>query len=183
MSRFLLLPRPTSNVHLHIMKQIALLVSAVYVALLSGCYTTNDTTSKSPVVGYASRESALEESKWDLMVGTWYGKQPKKEGGIHEWLMTRKMDGSYHIQFRTTSAFGGVKYSEEVGTWGVSAEIYFTTFDGWIIEGVFVKTDLEGQFTRDAYRIEKLNQEEMIYTSLETESTYRVVRVTDSFKL
>lgn len=155
-------------------------VKIIYLSLtliLAGCSTTQDFTSTRKVTTSAPRVAPREEFTWEAMVGKWYGKQPAKGGGSHEWVVERADDGTYQISFRVTDSRGNVKRQREVGLWGVSGGIYFTIFTGWIQENGFVPTDLEGQFTRDAYEIIRLTEQEFEYRSLEGGSIFIVEKV------
>ena len=149
----------------------------------SGCSTNIDFTSGSRVSGDTPRQNAVEEHTWSTMVGKWYGKQPRHDGGTHEWLTTRYEDGTYEIVFRSTDPYGTVERTVETGLWGVSGNVYYTIFEGWIRGGLFVSTDLEGQYTRDAYKIISLTESEMKYRSIENGAIFKIRRVPEIFEL
>ena len=116
------------------------------------------------------------------LVGTWYGNQLNKEGGFREEIAYKNIDGTYKLHFRFHDKNGSYYDQIEVGEWGVSGDIIFSIFKGWIKNGVFVPADQNGAFTRDAYKILKLTEHEIIYKSLDGDDIYKNKKVASNFK-
>lgn len=151
----------------------------VVVLMLLGCATPH--TSETVVSPSKPGLSRSEHQKWILMVGKWYGRQPAKEGGIHEWIAEKDVQGRYKIRFLETDKGGKVSESTEVGDWGISGPVYFTIFRGWIRDDRFFPNDPTDPYNRDAYRIIYLTEEAFSYQHFTDGSRYTVKRVPDSF--
>ena len=149
--------------------------------ILTGC--EGEYTSRDEIAIGKPFSSVSQEQMWAMMVGTWYGDQPADGGGRKQWLMERNLDGTYTIQFRTTGPDGSFNESIEVGDWGVSGPIYFSSFRGWEEDGVLSPADPSDPYYYDAYLIIELNTEEFVYEHVTTGNRYTVRRVPDSFTM
>ncbi|ODN65962.1 hypothetical protein [Methylophaga muralis] len=153
---------------------------AVPLIFLVGCETTQ-TSSKSVAIAKPNL-SISQEDQWHLMVGKWYGNQPSKEGGAKQWIVERYPNGNYRIDFRTIKNDGNIESSSEVGQWGVSGPVYFSSFRGWL-EGDNVKpSDPSDPYNYDAYQIIKLNNEIFEYEHFLTGNRFTLKRVSSDFK-
>ncbi len=146
---------------------------------LAGCNSTYTSRSRTSEVASAK----IDGNEWKLLTGKWYGKQPIRNGGSREWLVTRESNGVYAIEFLITDGQGKKELTKEIGDWGVSGGIYFTIFKGWQNDEGFKPAVPQDQWTRNAYKIVSLNSEEFIYSDLEDNDSYRVIRVPKDFEL
>ena len=117
-----------------------------------------------------------------LLVGRWYGDMQAADGGRRQWLTERAADGSFNVTFRVTSR-GRNTYQREYGTWGISADIYFTVTSGFIESGLPEPADPTDPTLYDAYRVLSLSASGMTYQNLETGNTFVVRRVGDDFTI
>ena len=146
---------------------------------LVGCTGTN--TSNQPVTAMKPEITQSQEEIGQLLVGKWLGDQPTKEGGSRKWLVERRPDGKYLIQFRVTNSDGSILEQTEVGEWGVSGNIYFSIFKGWIDNGNFIPSDSSDSYNQDAYEIIKLTEQQFRYKNLDSGNEYTVKRVPNDF--
>ena len=60
-------------------------------------------------------------------VGVWRGTDHGKffKGETNSWVVSRKSDGTFHINFKTIHEDESVSYSEDVGYWGIKDNEYF----------------------------------------------------------
>jgi len=91
-------------------------------------------------------------------------------GGYREYLLEKKVDGSYKITLRTYDKDGAYKEQIEVGDWGIFGSVYFTISLG----------DIED---KEEYKILNLSDSEFRYQHIECEDIYIMKRVSDSFTL
>jgi len=112
------------------MKRLAFTIISS-ITFLFGCnslHTANDSvTSSKPEL------SLSQQDKWNLMVGKWYGSQPTTDGGVKKQITQRSSLGDYKHTFRIYDVDGNYEEHIEVGEWGVSGQIYFSIFKGWIL--------------------------------------------------
>lgn len=132
----------------------ALAIIALSIAMVSGCSTN-------AVV-------ALEPSK--ILVGCWEGRdfQPVL-GTSAKWLMQRRADGTFDIEFRTP----GRPPQRETGRWSVEGSTYTTitlTVDN---EPVDVR---DPQFT-DIYQLKDLSAHSMTYFHRKMNMTFQSIKV------
>ena len=160
-------------------KNIIIFIAFSLLFALSGCNTTQ--TSKNTVGGHASYLADADE--WQLMTGKWYGNQQMQGTANREWLVTRRNDGSYTIEFKTEEKNKNTERSIEVGEWGVSGGVYFTIFKGWKYGDNIKPATPQNQWTRNAYKIISLNEKEFVYSDLEDGDKFSVIRVPDDFEL
>ena len=159
------------------MKKLACVALMICLAFSIGC----ETARKSNVKYSASTYSANNRS---LMIGKWLGEMVNDQGEQQKWLVTRSSDGTYKIQFQTSKP--GAQYCREqieVGTWGVSGPIYFTTTKGALKGDQFLPADLEDPVFYDAYEILYLDEDTMKYHHVDMDVTFQVHKVADDFEL
>lgn len=147
---------------------------------LLGCTLNN--TSQLEINSTKPPLALSQQKTWSLMVGTWYGSQPTKEGGKKEEIMKRSPDGTYRITFRVYDKSGNYSDDTEVGYWGVSGPVYFTIFRGWIEAGRFSASDSSDPYNYDAYKIIKLNDKVFEYEAYSTSDRFADKRVHSDFK-
>jgi hypothetical protein len=139
----------------------------------------------------SSPEEAASEDAWvmvpsaearRLLQGKWYGTLTE-EGVRKEWLTERAADGTYRVDFLTTSADGEQSSQSEVGFWGTSGGVYFRIFRGWAMLDGMKTANPNNPSYYDAYQILTLDQHEMRYQHLEDERIYVARRVPADFRL
>ena len=116
------------------------------------------------------------------LIGKWYGNQPNKKGGTKEWIKNNRIDGTYEIQFKNTSSLGEVRYKTETGDWGVSGNIYFSIYRGYVYKEKFHPSDPRDPYNYDAFNIILLNENQYEYVHVTTSNRYLVKRVSDDFE-
>ena len=109
--------------------------------------------------------------------GKWLGRDgPQAE--VACWLIDRKVDGTYAVEFLVRERPGLVKHVE-TGTWHRAGVRYITvaeTFDGQPIKVERVKRTA-------AYQIEYVSNESFVYFDVPTKVRFRVQRVPESWTL
>ena len=144
---------------MHITRAIVVLSSLVF-GLLAGCSSTPPTAS--------SVRSSLE--------GCWYGEdyQPvfRARSG---WLMNRKADGTFSIEFRAVGSGPHTAIQTEGGRWGYADGKYTTVttvIDGKAVEPPYV----------DDYELKSISDSQMTYYHAEMNMTFTSRRVACDFK-
>ena len=117
------------------------------------------------------------------LIGKWYGMTETRGGGRKEWLVERAADGTYRTDFHTVASDGAVRSQSEVGFWGVSGDIYFRIFRGWVmLDGMKLANPGDpGHY--DAYHVEMLNSGHFRYRHVETGRVYTVRKMPKDFSL
>lgn len=118
-----------------------------------------------------------------MLLGKWYGLAKSADGGSKEWLIERLVDGTYRIDFRFNGANGEVTSQSEVGFWGVSEDIYFRIFRGWVDVNGMKVADPTDPDHYDAYEILALSGSYFRYRHLGLQEIYTVKKMPDHFKL
>ncbi|MDX2109912.1 MAG: hypothetical protein SFY80_06675 [Verrucomicrobiota bacterium] len=163
--------------------RINVLFFASILLLLVGCTTT--TKHAQPIPDISAQKPRTPEAvllRRDQLVGTWYGDQSTKEGGRVQWIMSRSVDGTFRVSFRSSDLAGNVKEQTEVGTWGVNADMLITLTRGWIRNGRIVEAPRADSYFWDVYIINDIDADSINYTSVEGGNQYRVKRVSSGFK-
>lgn len=117
------------------------------------------------------------------LLGKWYGIAKGADGGSKEWLIERLNDGTYRIDFRFTSASGIITSQSEVGFWGVSQDIYFRIFRGWVQPNGMKAGDPTDPDHYDAYEILALSSRYFRYRHLGLKEIYTVKKMPAHFNL
>lgn len=118
-----------------------------------------------------------------MLLGKWYGIRKTANGEQKEWLTERSADGTYRTDFRSIAANGSVRSQAEVGFWGVSGDIYFRIFRGWVtIEGM-KPADPTIADHYDAYKIEELDNSYFSYEHKARGKKYTVRKMPSDFRL
>jgi hypothetical protein len=124
---------------------------------------------------------STRQIKWAQLVGKWFGSLNLEGGGKYMWIMERKNDGTYRVQFRVKDPSGKIINKIEVGEWGVSGNIYFTIYKGDLEEGKIVPVDTTDPTYRDAYQILKLTSENFEYEALDEVARFSARKVASDF--
>lgn len=153
-------------------------------ALLGGCKQELESVPLPEFVQSWTKKTQNDDQRvWDGVVGNWYGSLVREDGSRHQWLNRHYGDGTYEVDFQTTSADGEVNFSREAGQWGVAAGVYFTIFRGWLYDDAFEPSDPSDAFNYDAYRMLELHPDRFIYESLKTQTRYEAHRVPAGFRI
>lgn len=117
------------------------------------------------------------------LIGKWYGMAKTPDGGRREWLVERAADGTYRTDFHTVDSDGAVRSQSEVGFWGISGDIYFRIFRGWVmLDGMKLANPGDpGHY--DAYQVEMLNSGHFRYRHIESGRVYTVRKMPKDFSL
>jgi hypothetical protein len=147
---------------------------------LAGCTTA--TVAPDDRVTFAKPgDGEVAKVRRNDLVGTWYGRQPTKEGSIKEWITRREIDGTFHIRFREWKDSQLADESAEFGEWGLSYDLEVVITRGWIEAGQFRPAPPDAYFW-DIYRIIQLAGDDLEYVHQGTGHRYHVKRVPDAFE-
>ena len=130
-----------------------------------------------PVTSIKEHETAKTVAQRDLLIGTWHGEAPTKEGGKRLWDVIRYEDGTYQVNFTITEKDGSTSSQSEIGIWGTSAEIYFTAARGFVEAGAIEPADTTDPALYDVYKILDLTGEIFEYENLSTGNRFLVKRI------
>ncbi|MEH6491296.1 hypothetical protein [Halopseudomonas sp.] len=151
---------------------------------LSGCREeTVQITLPTLELNWNASSADERQSSWDAMVGRWYGDRVDEDGARIQWITQRYADGTYQVDFRSTSTRGHVENSTELGQWGLAGPIYFGFFRGWLEGDAFTPSDPSKADNYDAYNVISLTDDLMIYDSLTTGTRYEARRVPEGFHI
>lgn len=138
---------------------------------------TNQSTRSAPTFTIATPAARR------MLLGKWYGVAKSADGGSKEWLIERLVDGTYRIDFRFNRANGVVTSQSEVGFWGVSEDIYFRIFRGWVEADGMKVADPADPDHYDAYEILALSKNYFRYRHLGLTEIFTVKKMPDHFQL
>lgn len=155
------------------MKQITLIL---IIAIVCSCSTLFKSNYKNHAM-YSPNLSNNEIVNWNALTGKWHGNSLLKSGLKREWIIDRKNNGQYSIEFYTTNKDGSIDKQTENGEWGVSGNIYFTIFKSFLIDGIRDSTDLSDPYNRDTYKILKLSDKIFEYKHLRTGEKFKVNKI------
>lgn len=160
------------------MKLLSIFTTIFFLAL-PGYASTN--TSTGSITSFKPTLNLSQEESWSFMVGKWFGSQPTKEGGVKKQIMERLPQGEYRVTFRIYDKEGKYEEQTEAGYWGISDQIYFTIFRGWINAGQFVPSNPSDPYNYDAYKIISLSNKIFEYKSLSSGNSYSLKKVDNDF--
>ena len=115
----------------------------------------------------------------DQLAGCWYGEdfQPVFQRRA-SWLMNRKPDGSFTIEFRSIEKDVQLPVQTEEGRWSYSAGKYITITTRVADEAV----DPSDPKYTDEYQIKMVGDSEMVYFHSRAKQTFRSRRVVCDYK-
>ena len=114
----------------------------------------------------------------EAFIGEWESVQITVEGNTKHSSLTRAPDSRYVVEFKILSPENElIRSSKEFGYWGVSGDIYFTSFRGWIKGDKLKQADPTNAYYYDAYNILKVTESELIYENLSSGNKYKYTRV------
>lgn len=144
--------------------------------MLAGCAST-------PAVERVKPYDQKDSAQRGMMVGTWYGEAPLKEGGQRLWLINRQADGTFMVEFLITEADGNHWRQAEAGIWGYSAGVYFTKTMAIGRPGRLSEVDPTEANYDDTYAVKSLTEDALSIQSLTFGDIFSVKRVPSSFML
>ncbi len=150
------------------------------VAYLSGCAISN--TSPVEISSYKPNLLSSEKEAWNYMVGKWYGSQPTKNGGRKMEIMERAANGTFVLRFKIWGKEGNVYESVEVGQWGISGDIYFSIYRGWLDGKKIVRSDSHDPMNYNAYRIIELTEKKFHYRHVIVGDEFVLKKVASDFE-
>ncbi|MDH3595982.1 MAG: hypothetical protein OEM93_14155 [Rhodospirillales bacterium] len=110
--------------------------------------------------------------------GSWFGERGEPgTGHLIQWLVHRRSDGTYTIEFHIYRDCSQPEIWLETGVWRFSKNLYFTM----TLEVDGTPTDVDNPFYQDTYRVEGITPTEMRYTHLKSGRAYSVQRVEREF--
>ena len=122
----------------------------------------------------ATDRSRVSDNDRLLMLGEWCGARITDDGENLEWKVTRKLDGSYSIQFSKHTKDGDVAEWEEYGIWGIRYPVYFSVVQFVLHNGRRIDLDPNLSKYYDVYIVETLNESKLQYKSLASGKTHLV---------
>lgn len=123
----------------------------------------------------STRSSSGPSSPAYEFVGCWHGEdfQPVLRQSA-SWLMNRKQDGTFQIDFWSWSSSGSLVKQTELGRWSGNGNTYTT-----------VTTEINGESLKepyiDEYEIRSFDGTEMVYVQTKAELTFRSKKVSCHF--
>lgn len=138
-------------------------------ALFLGCSSTN-----TPTITESKPDLTLDKKQLrNSFIGKWKSTQLTKDGNTKHALIERSPDGRYVVEFKIFYPDQTLKYqSKEFGFWGVSGEVYFTMFRGWIKNDKLSPANPNNAYYYDAYKILNASENELSYKNLSSGNKY-----------
>lgn len=138
---------------------------------------------KNPIDKVKPQSTLEQENNRKQYVGRWLGEEKTKEQSILKWLMIRRIDGGYTVNFKEFKNSKVIFEQTEAGYWGVVGDIYFTMTREVLVGENFVPLDVTKPEFYDAYKILKFDGKIMRYKSFEPANVFQVEKMPDTFKL
>ncbi|MDX3775656.1 hypothetical protein QE250_16175 [Chromatiaceae bacterium AAb-1] len=157
------------------------IILIVFLCLL-GCVSSSK-VAQHPVTELKPELGIDKLERRNLMLGKWYGDMPTEEGGRRQWVIHRANDGTYRIDFNIRRADGSEYELTEVGHWGIAGDVYFSIYRGVIENEQFLPSDSSDAYNYNAYQIIKLSHNIFEYQNVDSQNTFFVTKVPDSFVL
>ena len=116
-------------------------------------------------------------------LGYWIGEMPTKDGKFLRWLVERRVDGAFTLTHiikdspTDSRKLDPEKAKFELGTWGVSGDIYFTATRQYYEGKKISNFDTSDPGLYDAYRIVSFDGSTFTYRSVETGEEFTVKKV------
>ena len=148
-----------------------------FLTLVLMCIAVASCTGVSSVTRFKESESAQTVAQREMLIGSWKGDVPIKNGGNRTWIIQRNNDGAYKVDFIFIDKSGAVSKHSEVGIWGTSAGFYFTATRGFVESGGFIGADTTDATLYDIYKITSLTQDTFEYQNLSTGNSFIVKRI------
>ena len=141
--------------------------------VLSGCANQQQPEKRDVHLNVSQRQS-----QWDNFAGHWRTQRSNDIGGKNTITIKRFKDGRYVIQFKIFDKQEILKEEHrEMGLWGISGDIYFTMFKGWIENDRFQPANSSKAAHYNAYQIIEHGADKLIYKSLSSDNTFSYQRI------
>lgn len=164
------------------MMRLKIINMLIAISIFAGCASSLTSSNVLPSA-YNPDVSEKRKTDWQLMVGSWYGSQKIRDGGVYSWIIRRNVNGRYKLEAKIASPTGDVKKQVEVGEWGVGGMIYFTICKGWMIGDKFTPSDPTDPYYRDVYKILELTHDLIKYEDLDSGKSFTARRVHEDFQM
>lgn len=129
------------------------------------------------ITAFKEGESSRTIAQRQLLVGSWQGRAPTKDGGSRTWIVQRNGDGTYRIDFVFREPSGVISKQSEAGIWGTSAGFYFTATRSFAGSDGFKAADTTDPALYDLYKIISLTRDTFEYQNLSTGNRFIVKRI------
>jgi hypothetical protein len=122
-------------------------------------------------------------------LGKWIGEQTTPDGKIVRWLADRRADGNFTLAFfvkdspTDTRKFDPEKALYEIGIWGVSGDIFFTSTRQYFEHGKIANFDTTKAELYDAYQVLSFDGNTMVYRNLEDGVVYTMKKLQPDQKI
>ena len=122
-------------------------------------------------------------------LGYWIGELPMKDGKFMRWLVERRIDGTFTLTHvirqspQDQTKFDPEKAKFELGTWGVSGDVYFTATRQYFEDKKIGNFDVSDRSLYDAYKILSFDGRTFHYRSLETGEEFTMKKVPKDSKI
>lgn len=113
----------------------------------------------------------------EMLLGSWQGVKDMSGKERYQWLTHHYADGTYRSVFREPDQTGDVEDKVEVGYWGVSGMVRFLLFRGWETPSGFIASPPDEPTYYDAFLIQRIDEDQILYCNLETGERFQAVRV------
>lgn len=116
-------------------------------------------------------------------LGYWIGEKAVKNGKFARWLVERRIDGAFTFTLMIKDSpqdprrFDPEKATYELGTWGVSGDIYFTATRQYYEKGKIANFDTTDPTLYDAYKIIFFDGNTMIYRGLDSGEEFTMRKI------
>lgn len=148
---------------------------------LIGCSTETPRPATEKVKNYAPQREEF--------LGYWMGEMTLEDGKFMRWLVERRLDGTFTLThvIRASATdqtkFDPEKAKFELGTWGVSGDVYFTATRQYFENKKIGNFDVSDPGLYDAYKILSFDGKTMSYRALETAKEFTMKKVPKDSKL
>jgi hypothetical protein len=140
------------------------------------------------LLGCTTKFSSPEKSqdfrpRREEFLGYWIGEMPTKDGKFMRWLVEQRKDGAFTLTHVIKNSpedpvkFNPEKATFELGTWGVSGDVYFTATRQYFEKGKVANFDTTDSGLYDAYKIVFFDGKTFTYRSLETGEEFTLKKI------
>ena len=147
------------------------------------------TLSSLPITSWANQESKNshftqlpQQEKWNLLLGSWYGTLPTINGEAKKQIISHNVSGRYQSRVRSRSENGEVKTISETGYWGISGDIYFSIFLGWVTDKGAKRAHSSNPSHYNAYHITGFADQTLMIKHASSGKQYTLEKVPNNFR-
>lgn len=133
--------------------------------------------------GNKSEHSLNYQPRRSEFLGYWIGEMATPDGKFMRWLVERRVDGAFtltHVMKDSSQdprKFDPEKAKFELGTWGVSGDVYFTATRQYFENKKISNFDTTDPGLYDAYKIVSFDGKTFTYRSIESGEEFTVKKV------